>query len=385
LSFDADVAVIGVGSIGSMALWRLAARGLHVHGFEQFGVGHDRSAAGGETRMFRTNSLKHASYVGLARESLGLWRELERSSGHRLLELCGELVMGADDAPGMVKAREHAREFDLRCESLDSDEVRRRYPQHRVRSTDSFLLDWDAGYLRADLAVVAAAHVAQNCGAVLHQYTGVDAIEPDADGVRVSAAGRVLRFRKAIVTAGPWTVPLVPALQGLIQVRRPVQAWFAVQNPQAFAPDRFPGFLRTGSDSYYGFPSVDGVTIKLGLSSDYNKLVEDQDQLERRVTLDEIARFREVAAEFFNDLYPEPVRVGAWMEGYTMDNQAIVGPLPDTPSVLVLSGFSGHGFKFASLMGEVAAELVDEGQTRRGLEFMSPARALAPWPQVAHA
>lgn len=383
MTFDGDVAVIGVGTAGSMALWRLAARGIDVHGFEQFGVGHDRSAAGGETRMFRTTSLKHASYVDLARESRFLWDELERESGHKIREVCGELVMGSGDAPGLVKAREFAKEFDLNCEDLDVAQVRRRFPQHKPRPTDTFLLDKDAGFLRSDLAVVAAARVAEEMGATLRQYSRVEAIEPDADGVTVCADGHAYRFQAAVVAAGPWAGRLIPYLDPLIQVRRPVQAWFAVRHPADFAAGGFPGFLRTGQDSYYGFPSIDGATIKMGLASDYNKVVANQDHLPRTVTVEEIERFREVAAEYFNGLYPEPVRVGAWMEGYTTDNQAVVGLMPDVPSLIALTGFSGHGFKFASLMGEVAVDFACDGATKHDVSLMSPSRALPPWPEPA--
>ena len=151
MSYHGDVAVVGVGSIGSMAAWRLATAGLAVHGFEQHGLGHDRGAAGGESRRFATHGMGDSREVPLAIESQALWRTLESLTGRDLLTLNGGLVIGPPDAPGLTNAKKSAVTYQLPYEELNSSDIGARYPEHRVGSTtkgcstrkrDSFVLSW---------------------------------------------------------------------------------------------------------------------------------------------------------------------------------------------------------------------------------------------------
>lgn len=376
----AEVAVVGVGSVGSMALWRLAARGVGVHGFEQFGVPHDRSAVGGETRMFRSTSPREPVYVPFASASLALWRELEAWAGRELLRLGGELVLGAADAPHIVNVLASARAHGLAHELLDEAEVGARYPQHRLRPGDIGVLDPNAGYLRPELAVLSAAQRARELGAVVHTYTPVLRVEPDAGGVSVVTADREYRYERVIVAGGPWVDRLAPELAGKLQVRRPILVWYAADDPAAYTPERFPIALRPEDDGFYAFPSLDGATVKVGPTGPFKQVVPDPDRLERTVDVAEVRMLDAIVARCLPGLHPDPVRVQAYMDGYTSDNRPIAGFAAGTDRVVLLGGFSGLGFKYAPAFGEAGAQLLLHGSTTLDLKPFAPDRDLAAWP-----
>lgn len=162
-----------------------------------------------------------------------------------------------------------------------------------------------------------AAVRAEERGADLRRYTVVRAIDPDADGVTIKTDdGHAYRFRQAIIAPGPWAERLLPGLRPRIEVRRPIQAWFAPRHPELFTPDRFPIFARSSDVHCYGLPVVDNAGVKLGLSASDNEPVEDPDALNRTVSVSELTKFQEVIARFLPDLHPDPIRVDAYMEGY---------------------------------------------------------------------
>jgi sarcosine oxidase len=166
-------------------------------------------------------------------------------------------------------------------------------------------------------------------------------------------------------------------------VKRPLQAWFAVRHPEWFAPDVSPVLMRItgppGGGSSYVLPSIDGVAVKLGLSEGSHRSVEDPDRLDRTVSVAEMRMLRDAAALVLPDAYPDPIRLGAYQEAYTPDHHAIVGPMPGAEALVVMCGFSGHGFKLAPLFGDVAADLVVDGGTARSIEHLAPSRFKEVW------
>lgn len=372
---SAQVGVVGAGTMGSMALWRLAQRGVPAIGFEQFGAGHDRGAAGGETRIFRTAYLEGPEYVPLLREAHAGWRELERESGVRLLTLTGGLTIGDPTAATMRSVLESVTRFGLGHEVLDQDAARARYPQHRVFPGEAMIFEEEAGVLRSEVAVLAAVRRAEQLGAVVHRHTRVDSIAPTTNGVRIRADGEDHEVDRALITAGPWTGSVLPDWhQGLV-VQRLVMSWFAADDPSQFAPARFPVFTRRweGID-LFGLPTVDGYTVKVALNAGAG-VVEYPDALDPRVDAEQLETVTAVVRDLLPGLWPEPVRLATYMDGFTADNHAVVGTLPDMPNAVVLCGFSGHGFKLAPVMGQIAADLVLDGDTRHQIDHLALSRA----------
>lgn len=377
---EAEVAVVGGGAIGAMTAWRLACRGVDTVCFEQFSPGHDRGASGGETRIFRTAYKEEPRYVPLLREARALWRELELASGHALLELNGALMAGDAESPAMANVLTSLADYGVEHERLTHDDMARRYPQHRLLPGDTVVLDLEAGFLHPDLALVAAAAEAERRGARVERYARVESVVPEDGGVTVRAGGLAHRFRKAVVAPGAWAAALLPELAPIIEVKRPLQAWFAARHPEWFAPSASPVLMRiTGAAGCYMLPSIDGVAVKLGLSDSAHRTVEDPDRLDRTVSVEEMRMLREAAALVLPDVYPDPIRLGAYQEAYTPDKHAIVGPMPGAEQLVLMAGFSGHGFKLAPLFGDVAAELVVEGGTARSIEHLAPSRFELVW------
>lgn len=371
---DADVAVIGTGTMGAMTAWRLAEAGLSTIAFERFGIGHDRSAAGGESRIFRTAYLEGPEYVPLLRRSLALWHELERSSGQSLLTLTGALMIGVDGSAHMTNVLESVRRFDLPHEILDRAQMAERFPQHVLTGEEFAVLDRDAGVLRPEFAVIAAAERAAAQGARIHPHTVVEEVAPDDAGVTVRTAGRTYRVRHAVVAAGPWTARLLPRYAGHVSVRRIVMTWFRAADPAAYAPGRFPIFIRqdTGID-VFGIPALDGGSVKVALTDNYGAVGEPE-QLDHDVAPADLARVCRVAGTYFTGLHDYPHRVSAHMDGYTPDRHPIVGPVPGHPNVIVLGGFSGHGFKMSPGIGQAATDLITGTTTDLPIEHLTPER-----------
>lgn len=319
-----SVAVIGTGTVGSMALWRLAERGVRAVGFDAFAPGHDRGAAGGESRIFRTAYKEGPAYVPLLREARGLWAALERSAGRRLLTPVGGVTVGPREHPKVRAVLESARAHDLPVEVLTGDDARRRVPEHPLRDGEIMVLDHDAGYIRPESAVAAAASAAERAGARVARYTPVHEVRPDADGVTVMAEDGEHRFTHAVLAPGPWAPGLLPEpVAGRLSTKAITSTWFPRRDETLFAPDRCPIAIRVGEPAYSCFPSVDGVGVKVNLH-------------------------------------------GPW--------QPIGAPESLSRTVLA-TAFSGHGFKLAPVFGDIIADLVETGATAREIHHLAPTRS----------
>ena len=374
----AQVAVVGAGAAGSMVLWRLAARGIDCVGFEQFTPGHDRGSSTGDTRIFRTAYFEGPGYVPLLRAALPLWRALEAESGTELLSLCGGLMIGAEASPVVRGARRSAELNDLPHELLHGAALRRRAPRLALRPEDVALLDPQAGFLRPELAVATAAGRAQALGARLESGVRVDQAEPAGAGFRLrTAAGDEWEVERLVFAAGAWNPRWAAGLP--LTVERVVQAWWPVDEPAAFAPDAFPVFIWQVADDLtrYGIPSTDGATIKVaghggGGPADADHLDRDTREVDWSSTAAFVRdRLRRVGAT--------PARAAACMYTNTPDEHFVIGEPPGLPGALLISACSGHGFKFAPVLGEIAAATVAGETVPFDLEPFSP-RRFAPVP-----
>lgn len=380
---DAEIGVVGVGTIGAMTAWQLARRGASVLGFEQFAPGHDRSGAGGETRIFRTAYLEGAQYVPLLLDAQRQWRTLEAECGRDLLTLNGGLMIGDAGGELVTSVRASIAAHDLPHEVLDADQAAIRYPQHRLRPGETMVLDHQAGYLRPELAVLMAALRAEELGARIIRHEPVLDIVPDADGVTIETAERPWRVGQVIISAGAWTPRLLPTDPPGFDVQRLVMTWFAARDPGEFSAERFPVFIRhTDRYDISGWPTLDGTTVKVAINYGYDR-VPDPDRLERRVDDRLLKPIRSAVAELLPGLIPEPVRVSAYMDGYTVDHHAVLGTVRDLPRTLIAYGFSGHGFKMAPAIGRALAEMALDGATDLPVDHLDPARLHGARPRAA--
>lgn len=373
----AEVAVVGLGAIGSMTLWRLAERGVAVHGYERYGVAHDRGASAGQTRRFSVQSQREPRLTPLAVEALDLWRELADLSGRELFRQTGGVIIGPEGTPALVSALASADQNALPCEFLEAEALRARFPQHVVRDSDVCVTDPFAGYLRPEASVASAIERATALGAQVSLYTEVVGVEPRADGVAVITRDGEQTYERVVLAPGAWAGNLVPGAAQLVVPRRPVQAWYLARRPADYSPESFCVFERVGDVSAYGFPTLDGATVKIGVKFDAHPVIDDLGNVQRSVDIGHAVRLAGVIREFFPGLYPDPVTLQTGIEGYSPDDQPLVGLAPEDPRLVIACGFSGAGFKFAPVMGDIAADFATTGTTTRDVSFLTPGRYLA--------
>ncbi|MFF3333176.1 N-methyl-L-tryptophan oxidase [Streptomyces sp. NPDC002888] len=373
MSTPKRVAVIGVGSMGSQAMWRLAARGAEVIGYDRYAPGHDRGAAGGESRIFRAVHLGEPAYIPLLRLADQLWERLQRETGCSLRRRSGCLVMGEATSPSMRLLLSSSATHRLDHEVLDREELARRYPQHRLPEGHTAVLDRMGSIIRPEASVQAAAGRAEQLGARLHRYTMVRSVAPAASGgVDIVTDHGTDHVDAAVVTAGPWVNTLLPDLPRTVDIRRLISSWHLPTRHDWFAGGA-PAFVRSTPHDCYGLPSPDGISVKLGLSLARYLPVPDPERLDRTVRPAELDTFRELIGELMPDLNPDPIRLSVYMEGYTESGNPLVGHLPGEDDIIVMAGFSGSGFKLSPAMGELAADLALNGTTNHSVGFLAPA------------
>ncbi len=373
-----DVAVIGLGAMGSAACVHLAQRGVRVAGFERFAFGHDGGSSGGRSRIIRKAYFEDVAYVPLLERAYVLWRELERRTATQLLDMCGVLVVG-DAAGGVANGvMSAAHERGIAVHTFDTQELRRAYPQLRIGDGEIGILEPDAGMVAPEAAIAAHLRLARDLGASLNEHMAVARWETMRDGiVRVAFTdGRAIEATRVIITAGAWAPQLLPGAGLPLDVQRNVQYWFDATT-DAFSRERFPAFFLDRSSlpaPLYGMPDTgDGVKIALHGFGEAT----GADALKRTVEATEVEAIREIAESFMPGA-AGPLRSSkACMYTNSPDRNFIVGMHPASPSVIIGTGFSGHGYKFAPAIGEVLAQLALDGGCAQDIGFLRPER-LAP-------
>lgn len=374
---NADVAVIGLGSMGSMTIWQLARRGVSVIGFEQFGIGHDRGAAGGDTRIFRTAYAEGAEYVPILQQAYREWRQLEKESKQTLLTLTDGLLIYQKDSKELKNTLKSIEEYQLNHRILSKNEAEKEYPQHRLNPDDVIVVDQQAGFVRSQLAILAAVTRAEELGATIYRHSPVEKIETHSSEqtVKITANGQTYTVSQVIITAGPWINKVFPVFKEHIEIRRLVGTWFPAKQMAQFSPENFPVFTRNSKNlSCYGIPSIDGTMVKVAFGP--NKPIESPNSLNKHVTTEEIDHTRELIDTYFSGLYNEPNRIQAFMEAYTKDGHPIIGKIPNQENVIVACGFSGHGFKMSSAIGKLLADLATDQDPGFNIEHLNPTRFL---------
>jgi sarcosine oxidase len=372
-----SVAVIGTGTVGSMALWRLAERGIKAVGFDAFAPGHDRGAAGGESRIFRTAYKEGPAYVPLLREARELWSELERSSGRRLLTPVGGVTVGPREHPKVQAVLESARAHGLPVEVLAGDDAWSRVPEHPLRDGEIMVFDPNAGYIRPEPAVVAAAEAAERAGVRIARYTPVSEVRPDADGVTVvTSDGEQHRFTHAVLTPGPWAPAaglLPPDIAARLTTKAITSTWFPRHDETLFDPARCPIAIRVGEPAYSCFPAVDGVGVKVNLHVPWEP-IGSPESLPRTVPTEYVGRVAAAVAATLPGLRTDPVRIATFCEAFTPDGHGLLGPYGPGGRTVIATAFSGHGFKLAPVFGDIIADLVETGATKRQIDHLPPDR-----------
>jgi sarcosine oxidase len=369
----AGVAVIGVGTVGSMALWQLARHGADVVGFEQFAPGHGLGAAGGDTRLFRTAS-EGAAYVPMVRQAYGEWRALEAASGRPLLNLCGGLYAGPASSPFMRKVQGNVDMYDIRHEALSNADLKRRYPQLAVHDADTGILDLEAGFSLAEVAVAVAAETAVKLGARLVSRTKILSITPEDDGIVVSTADEDWKFDKVVIATGAWLNELMPERIPHVDVQRLSVHWYPLRNAADFVPERFPIIEIQGEEFLFAaWPTIDGATVKVGFAASIDHLPSAA-HMTTALSDEVLAITDEYVRRYLPDAIPTAIRHAVCMDGFTADRDFLLGPIDGDQRLIALTGMSGHGFKMAPALGLAASQWALEGATELSFDAFNVGR-----------
>ena len=358
-----DTIVVGVGGMGSATCYELARRGQRVLGLEQFDIPHSAGSSHGITRIIRLAYYEHPAYVPLLRRAYALWAEIEAIAGESLLVKTGSVDVGTAVSPVFTGSLRSCQEHDLPHEVLTGSELNGRFPGYRVPDTFHALYQPDGGYLRPEKATVAFVNAAHQRGAVIHAREKVLKWEAVGNGVRVTTSRDTYEAAALVLTAGAWNATLLPILDGLAVPERQVLAWLQPQQPALFHPDVFPVFnMQVGEERFYGFPIVEIPGFKFGK---YRHLGEQgaPESFDWEPNAADEALLRNFAADMFPQGNGPVMSLKACMFTNSPDDHFIIDLHPAYPQVSFAAGFSGHGYKFASVMGEIMAQLATDRQT----------------------
>ena len=364
-----DVIVLGVGGMGSAAAFELARRGRRVLGLEQFALGHDRGSSHGHTRIIRKAYYEHPDYVPLVLRAFDRWRDLERRCGRTLLTECPCLSIGRPDGELVAGVRRSAEQHGLPVEQLDPAALRRRFPAFRFDDDYVGVLEHSAGFLLVDDCVRAHAEEAGRLGAVIRDGEPVLSWKAEGGGVAVeTAAGRYAAAR-LVVTAGPWAGRMLGELGARLRVMRQVVLWFGPREPNLFQKDVFPIFIaETPDGDFYGLPALNADGVKVARHYGAPELYDPSDAV-RTVSAEDEAPVRRFLQAHLPAADGPVNRASVCIYTLTPDRHFLIDVHPAHPQVVFAAGFSGHGFKFASVVGEILADLAESGRTDRPIEM----------------
>jgi sarcosine oxidase len=364
----ADVIVIGLGAMGSAAAMHLAKRGARVVGFDQFGPAHDQGSSHGESRLIRQAYFESPAYVPLLKRAYTLWEELEAAAKRPLFMRTGLMLVGRRTGVASAIAREH----DIRIDELAASEIRARVPSLRVGDDLVGLFEPGAGWLAVEACVQAHLDQAARAHADLHFGESVASWKvDDASGeVQVVTSRGTYRADKLVIAGGAWSSSLLGPTLIPLQVHRVVQLWFEADpthDAPCFAFDLEDGF-------FYGFPKTGGrVKVAEHCARDP---VSSPSEVRREVSLEDARRVESFVKDHLPRLRLPHVTGKTCMYTMTPDEHFVIDLDQQHPQVAFAAGFSGHGFKFSSVVGEILADLTLEGRTRLNIDFLRSTRAL---------
>ncbi|ELS51799.1 N-methyl-L-tryptophan oxidase [Streptomyces viridochromogenes] len=376
-----DVIVIGLGGMGSAAAHHLSARGARVLGLEKFGPAHNRGSSHGGSRITRQSYFEDPAYVPLLLRAYELYDDLERATGRDIATLCGGVMVGRPDTPAVSGSLRAARQWDLPHEVLDAQEIRRRFPTFAPKDDEVAFYERKAGLLRPENTVAAHLQLATRQGADLHFDEPMTRWEPYQDGVRVHTADNTYTAGQLVICPGAWAPRLLTDLGVPFTIERQVMYWFQPERGiEPFLPERHPIYIweDAAGVQVYGFPAIDGPAGGAKVAFFRKGEITTPETIDRTVYDHEVRAMADHLSGCVPDLPGTFLKAATCMYSITPDEHFVIARHRAHPeSVTVACGFSGHGFKFVPVVGEILADLALTGSTRHPIGLFHPARLSA--------
>lgn len=382
-----DIAVIGLGAMGSAALYQLSKLGLNVIGIDQYNPPHSLGSSHGETRVTRQAIGEGTFYTPIVLRANEIWRELEHKTGEQLYTACGTLITTKADHPFYKTTVEAAKQFNIRHELMSGSEASHRFPALTLPDDAAVYFEPAGGYLRPEKCIEVQLKFAKDNRATIRANTQIKQVEQKADSVTIMTNDdEVITARKVIITAGPWVQDFVPEdIQKLFTLYLQTLYWFDIEPSgyELLRPESFPAFLcalpsletpGTNTD-LYGFPAVSGPRGGIKFAR-HEKVIstrpEDRDKY--KIESDKAELFYRELSTYVKGIKPHTIQTMNCLYTVTPDENFIIDWLPDNDNILLASSCSGHGFKHSAAVGEMLAQLVTEGKTDLDISAFSLGR-----------
>lgn len=373
-----DAIVIGVGSMGSSACYHLAHRGYKVLGIEQFGISHEYGSHAGQSRIIRKAYFENSDYVPLLNRAYENWNSLEEETGTQIYFKTGLAYFGPADHPLIKGVRKSASLYNIELNNVDATEVPKRFPNFILPGNFEALFEPDAGFLTPEKAIRLYTKQALKKGAEILTTEKVVRWENGKSGVTVTTDKNIYRSAKLIITAGAWSGKMIPPVADKIKITRQFVAWIKPKNWNDFTLNNFSCWLLADEAKpgcYYGFPILSepifGGPAGLKLAHHYPAVETQPDIVNRQMMKEDEESLQYILNKYFNNIFDSLLSYKICLYANSPDEDFIIDTLPGYEDrVLVACGFSGHGFKFASVIGEIVADLTIEGRTKLPIDFL---------------
>lgn len=377
-----DAIVLGVGSMGSSTCYYLASRGFKVLGLEQFDIPHDQGSHAGQSRIIRKAYFEHPDYVPLLERAYENWKEIEGKTDAQIYFPTGLLYAGK---PGDILIKgvlESAEKYKLNVESLSKADTKNRFPQFQIPEGYEVLLEPDAGFVTPERAILLYVDQALRNGAQIHTKEKTTSWKKEGDLITVITDKSTYTCKKLIITAGAWAGSMISGLSSQLKVTRQVIAWVNPKERKPFELGQFPCWMiddHTQQGMYYGFPVLPvakfGAPIGLKVALHHPGLVSNPDAVNRIPSKEDENYLVEALDKYLPKGYESTHVLKTCLYTNTPDENFILDFLPGyDQQVVIAAGFSGHGFKFVSVVGEIMADLALQGKTELPINFLNAQR-----------
>jgi sarcosine oxidase len=377
--------VIGLGAMGSAATYQLAKKGNKVLGIDQFSPPHTYGSSHGDTRITRQAIGEGSEYVPLVLRSYDIWKEIERETGKKVLTVTGGLIMTSVE--GVIRHGSNffnqtvasAEKYGIVHHLLDADEIRKQFPQFKLKGNEKGYFEEKAGFLRPELCIDAQLELAQRYGASLAFNEKVLAFSvSNKDTVLVKTDKGDYEAEKAVISAGPWVTQFLgEKYSQSFTINRQVLYWFDVEGSiSQFEAPNFPIWIwevgMTIEELMYGFPAIDGAHGGVKIAFEQYKTTTTPDTVSREVSKQEIEEmYKRYVQPHFVGLNEKCVKAVTCLYTVTPDHKFVIEAHPEFPQVIVASPCSGHGFKHSAAIGEILAQLATEARSEIDISAFS--------------
>ena len=376
-----DVIVLGVGSMGSSACYHLAKQGHKVLGLEQFDIPHELGSHAGQSRIIRKAYAELTDYVPLLERAYQNWKTLETETGAQVYFKTGLVYFGKPSDPFITGVKQSSEKYKVPVNSLSADEVKRKYPQFNLPAGFEHLEEPDAGFVTPERSILLFTEQAVQRGAVIRTKEKVSEWKRENGVITVKTNKGVYSAKKLVITAGPWAGKMIPGFNSKLKITRQAVAWMKPKKWDNFTLGNFPCWIiEDDGQSFYGFPILPvgkfGGPLGLKLAKHYpGGDISDPDTINRIPKEQDENELIQALNKFIPDAYEETLVMKTCMYTNTPDEHFVLDYLPGyNKDVAIATGFSGHGFKFASVVGEIMTDLTTKGGTTLPIGFLNAKR-----------